>query len=234
LDINKGEIVGLIGPNGAGKTTLFNVISGFYKPSKGTILFKGEDITGRKPHEIASLGLVRTFQGNMLFHNFSVEKNVLVGCKLDAVGNCWKRLFAKSSVMWKEQDMSPKVEEILELFGLTSVKKELAGSLPHGYQRALGVAIALAAEPQLLMLDEPLTGMIAEEIETMMSHIKKIHEERETTILLVEHNMRAIMGLCERIAVLNFGGKICEGSPSEIQKNSAVIEAYLGVSEDVT
>jgi len=234
LNIRKVEIVGLIGPNGAGKTTLFNVISGFHKPSKGRILFNGQDITNIKPHEVASRGLIRTFQSTTLFRNLSVEDNIVVGCHLHAQTSFFKGLFGGSLVLRKEKNVHHNVEEILELFGLTSVKGELAGGLPHGYQRALGAAVALAAEPKLLMLDEPFAGMSIEETFTVMSQIKKIHREKKMTILIIEHSMRAIMGLCDRIIVLNFGNKIAEGTPDEIRANQTVIQAYLGETEDVT
>lgn len=235
LSMRKGEIVGLIGPNGAGKTTLFNVISGFYQPSKGRVLFNGQDITNMKPHQVASKGLIRTFQSTTLFSNLSVEDNIVVGCHLHAQISFFDWLFGGSSAQRKEQNVRYRVEEILGLFALTSVKGELARDLPHGYQRALGAAVALAAEPKLLMLDEPFTGMSTKETITIMSQIKKIHQEKEVTIFIIEHSMRAIMGLCDRIVVLNFGNKIAEGTPDEIQANQAVIRAYLGEeTEDVT
>jgi branched-chain amino acid transport system ATP-binding protein len=232
-NVDRGEIVGLIGPNGAGKSTLFNVVSGFYKPSIGRVLLDGQEITGLKPHEIASRGLVRTFQSNILFRNLTVEKSILLGCHLHTQINVLQGLFGYSSALRKEQNTRVKVLEILDLFGLASSKEKPVGSLPHGHQRALGVAVALAAEPSLLMLDEPFTGMGAEECLAMMSYIKRIHQERGVTILIIEHRIKAIMELCDRMVVLNFGEKIAEGSPDHIQANEAVIHAYLGVTEDV-
>lgn len=231
--INKDEIVGLIGPNGAGKTTLFNVISGFYKPSEGRILFKEKDVTPLKPFQITSKGLTRTYQETNLFQDFSVEKNVLIGCHLRPNIGFFEQLIGTSSAKEKLRMTNKKIIEILDLLELTSMKDELTKNLPHGYQRTLGVAIALATEPELLMLDEPFSGMNAEETTSMMNHINRIHHEKKVTILLVEHDMRAVMGLCDRIIVLNFGKKIAEGSPDEIQENQAVIEAYLGVNENV-
>jgi len=233
MKIDKGEIVGLIGPNGAGKTTLFNVVSGFYRPSEGRIVFKGEDITRLKPFQIASRGLTRTYQETNLFHDFSVEENVLIGCHLRPEIGFFEQLFATRTARDKERMIKEKISEILELLQLFPIKDELAKNLPHGYQRTLGVAIALAAEPELLLLDEPFGGMSVEETMSMMANIRKIHEEKNETVLLVEHDMKAVMGLCDRIIVLNFGARIAEGSPDEIQKDKAVIEAYLGVDEDV-
>jgi branched-chain amino acid transport system ATP-binding protein len=233
FQIEKGEIIGLIGPNGAGKTTLFNVISGFYKPSRGKILFKQEDVTQLKVFQIASKGLTRTYQETNLFKELSVEKNIFIGCHLHPNIGIFEQLFATSSAKLKERTAQKKVDEILELLELTPYKYEIAKNLAHGHQRSLGVAIALATEPELLMMDEPFGGMNAEETRSMMSHIRRIHREKNLTILLVEHDVKAVMGLSDRVIVLNFGGKIAEGLPVEIQKNNAVIEAYLGVDENV-
>lgn len=233
VEINEGEIIGLIGPNGAGKTTLFNVVSGFYKPSEGSVLFKEGDITQLKPFEIACRGLVRTFQENNLFHDLSVEKNVLIGCYTTPKIGFLEQLFRTSSAIEKERSSYKKTEEILDLLKLKEIRGELAKNLPHGFQRILGVAIALATEPELLLLDEPFSGMNAEETSSMMVHIREIRQTRNVGILLVEHDMKAVMGLCDFIFVLNFGQKIAEGSPEEIQKNQSVIEAYLGASDGV-
>ena len=231
--IEEGEIIGLIGPNGAGKTTLFNIVSGFYKPSKGRVLFKSEDITHLKPFQIASKGLTRTYQETNLFHDLTVEKNILIGCHLHPNIGFFEQLLGTYLAMEKERITAKKVSDILELLELSSLKDELAKNLSHGYQRTLGVAIALATEPSLFLLDEPFSGMNAEETRSMITHLLKIHQEKNITIVLVEHDMKAVMGLCDRIIVLNFGKKIAEGSPDEIQENQAVIEAYLGVNENV-
>lgn len=225
--VDQGEIRGLIGPNGAGKTTLFNVISGVYRPTSGRVIFKGKDISRLKPHTVTKMGLVRTFQATTLFKNFSVLRNVLAGCHLYSKVNFWGALFNTPVTIKRERDNERKAMEILEFMGLSKFKDELAVSLPHGHQRALGVSVALATEPELLMLDEPVTGMNVEETTEMMGLINKIRD-RGITILLIEHDMKVVMGLCDRISVLNFGKKIAEGSPDEIKKNKDVIEAYLG------
>lgn len=225
--VEQGEIRGLIGPNGAGKTTLFNVISGVYRPTSGKILFKGKDVTRLRPHTKTKFGLVRTFQATTLFNNFSVLKNVVAGCHLCSKVNFWGALFNTPGTVKKEKDVEKKAMEILEFMGLSKYKNELALSLPHGHQRTLGICISLAAEPELLMLDEPVTGVNQEEALEMMGLIKKIRD-KGITVLLIEHDMKVVMDLCERITVLNFGKKLAEGSPEEIKKNKNVIEAYLG------
>ena len=227
LTIDQGEIRGLIGPNGAGKTTLFNVISGIYIPTKGRMVFKGKDITLFRPHATARMGIIRTFQAITLFKNFSVLKNVMVGCHLHSKYSFWGALFNSSTTVKNEGENERKAMHILEFMGLAKYKDELAVNLPHGHQRALGISIALAGEPELLMLDEPTTGMNTDETAEMMGLISKIHEQGRT-IILIEHDMKVVMGLCHKITVLNFGKKIAEGTPSEIKENRDVHEAYLG------
>lgn len=227
LVVDQGEIRGLIGPNGAGKSTLYNVISGVHRPTSGRVIFKGEDVTGHKPHKMTEMGLVRTFQATTLFKNFSVLKNVLAGCHLYSKVNFWGALLNTPGTAKKQRGSEEKALEILEFMGLLEYRDELALNLPHGHQRVLGVGIALAAEPELLMVDEPVTGMNDEETGVMMGIIRKIHN-RGITILLIEHDMKVVMGLCEKITVLNFGEKIAEGSPDEIKENPDVHEAYLG------
>ena len=230
--IDEGEIRGLIGPNGAGKTTLFNVISGVYLPSSGRFYYKGLDITRLRPHATARLGVIRTFQSTTLFKHFTVLRNVMVGCHLHSHYNFFGSLFGTPATPRHESENERKSLEILEFLGLEGFRDELAINLPHGHQRALGIAIALAAQPKLLMLDEPVTGMNPEESATMMELIRTIRD-RGITILLIEHDMKVVMGVCERITVLNFGQKIAEGTPEEIQKNAAVHEAYLGGEHNV-
>jgi branched-chain amino acid transport system ATP-binding protein len=223
--VEEGELRGLIGPNGAGKSVMFKTISGFYRPTRGQILYQGEDITGRGASSIAELGLVRTFQETTLFQEFTVYQNVLVGCHLRARSNLLTALFRMDRHKQKKADA--KTLEVLEFMGLLDRKDQLALNLPLGSQRALAVAIALAAEPKLLLLDEPFAGMNPEETSQMMQTVKKVHETG-VSIVLVEHDMKAVMGLCQKLMVLNFGQLLAEGSPEEIRSNEQVIEAYLG------
>ena len=225
FSIEEGEIRGLIGPNGAGKSVMFKTISGFYQPTKGQILYRGEDITGRGASAIAERGLVRTFQETTLFQEFTVYQNVLVGCHLRARSNLFTALLRRDRR--KQRDAEAKTFEVLEFMGLMDRKDQLALNLPLGSQRALAVAIALAAEPKLLLLDEPFAGMNPEETSQMMLMVQKVHESG-VSIILVEHDMKAVMGICQKLMVLNFGQLLAEGSPEEIRSNEEVIKAYLG------
>jgi branched-chain amino acid transport system ATP-binding protein len=233
MSVKQGEIIGLIGPNGAGKTTVFNLITGFISPTKGQIIFEKTNITGKPPHAIASRGIVRTFQQSAFLPDFTVLQNSATSCYLYPKGNIWEAIFNTPGYKKKETAVYQRAAELLKFLGLEPVKDELAENLPHGYQRLLGIAIALSAKPKLLLLDEPLDGMNASEVSETIAFISKIRESG-TTVLLVEHNMRAVMELCDRIVVINFGRKIAEGLPAKIQKNTEVIKAYLGVSEDAT
>ncbi|PYN13502.1 MAG: ABC transporter ATP-binding protein [Candidatus Rokuibacteriota bacterium] len=224
LSVEEGEIVGLIGPNGAGKTTCFNLLSGFLRPTGGTIVFGGEDITGFRPHQVAGRGLVRTFQLTTLFQDMTVRENVLLGMHLHSRQGLRRLLFGRQIF---PQDEVRGSDEVLEFTGLAPQADQLARNLPHGHQRILSIAMALAARPRLLLLDEPVTGMNLEESGHVMALVKTIRD-RGTTILLVEHNMKAVMGTCERVVVLNFGLKLAEGTPAEVSTSAAVIEAYLG------
>lgn len=227
LGIVDSEILGLIGPNGAGKTTLLNMISGFFPCTSGKIIFEGRDITGLKAHEIAHLGISRTFQATTLFMRLLVLDNVFTGYHLSYKTNIWKRLLRTSSAFKEEALLRQRAMEILEFMGLAPLKDELAANLPHGHQRILGVCMALATNPKLLLLDEPVTGMNVSETQTMIELIRQIRD-RGITIVMVEHDMKAVMGLCDRIVVLNYGRKIAEGLPKEIRENKEVLEAYLG------
>ena len=228
FSVGEGEIRGLIGPNGAGKTTTFNVISGFYPPSAGRVLFRGEDISGLRTSAIAARGLVRTFQATTLFQELTVLENVLVGCHLQARSGPLQAMFGAGRR--REAAARDKAIDILDFFGLGERGNDLAVSLPHGLQRTLGVAVAFAADPVLLLLDEPFTGMNPEETRRMMETARKVRD-RGVTLLLVEHDMQAVMGLCDRITVLDFGRLLTEGTPGEVRRHPGVIEAYLGAED---
>jgi branched-chain amino acid transport system ATP-binding protein len=231
LTIEEGEIRGIIGPNGAGKTTLFNVVSGVYRPTAGQISYRGIRSDTLSSSRIARMGLVRTFQRTALYHDFSVLKNVTVARHLHVRENIFHIL--TGSVKKIERLNIEKASEIVDFMGLGHLKDELATNLPHGHQRALGVAIALACEPNVLLLDEPLTGMNPTEKAQMIDLIRKVHQ-RGITILMVEHDMRSVMELCSYISVLDFGKLLVEGLPAEIQNDENVINAYLGTDEILT
>lgn len=227
MDIFTSEIMGIIGPNGAGKTTLFNAISGFFPPTAGQVILKDHDITGFKAHEIAQRGISRSFQSTTLFMDLSVLDNVFTGCHMRYKTPFWRRWFRTPSALREEEHLRGEAMEVLSFMGLESQKNELAKNLPHGHQMILSVCIALATRPKLLLLDEPVTGMNQEEIETIVGLIKRIRGTG-VTVALVDHNVRTVMNLCDRIMVLNYGRKIAEGTPEDIRANDLVIEAYLG------
>ena len=230
LNLGKSEILGLIGPNGAGKSTLINVISGFYPATSGRVEYNGHNITHMKTHDIATIGIARTFQISNLFMDLSVVENVITGFHLSYRTPLLFRLLRMPSARTEEKEIKKRAIEILEFMGMGDFSDELACNLPHGYQRILEMCTALAIRPTMLLLDEPLTGMNQNEIQTMIGMIKKIRDNG-ISILIIEHNMEAVMSLCNRIVVLNFGEKIAEGPPKEIQKNKMVIEAYLGTEQ---
>lgn len=227
FDVSQGELLGLIGPNGAGKTTLFNLISGVLKPTRGKVLYKGKDITGLKTNKIASLGVVRTFQATSIFPEMTVFDNIVVAHHLQAKAGLMGAIFDSPAARKDNRDLEQKTMSILDYMGLSSFKDELAKNLPHGHLRLLGIALALATNPELLLLDEPITGMNPEEVTAVMGRIESLWE-KGITMVVVEHNMKALMELSRRIVVMNFGRKIAEGTPEEIQHNKEVIEAYLG------
>jgi len=234
FDVDEGEILGIIGPNGAGKSTVFNMICGSITPTSGTLIFRGENITGLPPHQIAKRGITRLFQGNVLFPNFTVVTNVLIGLHLHTNLGLFGFLFGSPSAHRREKALYSEAMGILKLVGLAGEADKIASSQPHGNQRHLCLAIALAAEPKLLLLDEPVTGMNTEEVLAMVATIKTLRKKRGITSIVVEHNMKAVMGLCDRIVTISYGKKIAEGSPKEIAAHPAVIEAYLGAEQDAT
>ncbi|HHY13128.1 MAG TPA: ABC transporter ATP-binding protein [Thermoanaerobacterales bacterium] len=232
LDLEPGEIVGLIGPNGAGKTTAFNIITGIYKPTSGEIVYKGEDITPLRPDMITKKGIARTFQNIRLFTNLPVIENVLVGQHLRLRSSWIQALANTRSYKNEEKEMRERATTLLEDVGLYEVRNEKAGSLPYGQQRRLEIARALATNPELILLDEPAAGMNPQESHELMDFIRDIREKFKVTIFMIEHHMRVVMGICERIKVIDHGITIAHGTPNEIQNDDKVIEAYLGVGLD--
>jgi branched-chain amino acid transport system ATP-binding protein len=230
LNVDAGQIVGIIGPNGAGKTTVFNLLTGFLRPTRGEIVFKGESIGGRKPHVIARLGIARTFQLDRIYHDFTVLDNVVIASHMYANIGLWEAAFNTQRYREKDGDTGDYAMKILELVGMADKKDEMAGNLSHGHQKLLGIAIGMAANPKLLLLDEPLAGMNPAEVARALEIISEI-KKQGVAVLLIEHNMRAVMSICDRLVVLNFGEMIATGSPDEVKKNRQVIQAYLGIGE---
>ncbi|MCX6043621.1 MAG: ABC transporter ATP-binding protein [Chloroflexi bacterium] len=226
--IQSGEIFGLIGPNGAGKTTLFNMMTGLTPPSSGQVLYEGQDIARLSPHRIAQRGIARTFQNIRLFGNLDALQNVLIARHIHMHSNLWASMLGLPGARTEERQARIRALELLDLVGLADRANETANSLPYGDQRRLEIARALALEPRLLLLDEPAAGMNPNEKQVLSDFIRQIHAEFKLTVLLIEHHVPLVMGLADRIAVLNFGQLIAIGDPAQVKSDPVVIEAYLG------
>jgi len=228
LNVAEQEIFGIIGPNGAGKTTLFNIVTGIYEPVEGELRFQGRRLNGMAPHDIARMGVGRTFQNIRLFNKLSVLDNVRVGCHGITHAGFWSGMLSLPGSRREEKEITGRSMELIEMMGLADRKDEYADNLAYGEQRRLEIARAMALKPALLLLDEPGAGMNAGEKEELMSLIRRIRTDHALTIVLVEHDMNLVMNICERIAVLNYGRKIAEGTPGEIRNDELVIQSYLG------
>lgn len=230
-EVGDNEIVGLIGPNGAGKTTIFNMITGVYAPTRGNIVFNGRSIKGKKPHVITEAGIARTFQNIRLFSEMTALENILVACNLREKPNLFETVLHLPNYTAREKKSRAFALDLLESVGLKNNADDLAISLPYGKQKRLEIARALATEPKLLLLDEPAAGMNPQESQELMDFIVSIRERFNIAVLLIEHHMQVVMGICQRLYVLDYGLAIAQGTPGEIQKNQKVIDAYLGEEE---
>jgi branched-chain amino acid transport system ATP-binding protein len=232
FEVRRGEVFGLLGPNGAGKTTLINVISGFYRPYEGRILFDGRDRTHLGPPDVAELGVARTFQNVALFKGMTVLDNIMTGRLLKMRGNVLFDALWWGPARRQELEHRAVVERLIDFLEIQAIRKAQAGKLPYGLQKRVELARALAAEPQLLLLDEPMAGMNVEEKEDMCRFILDVHGELGTTIALIEHDMGVVMDISDRVVVLDYGRKIADGTPDQVRKDQAVLDAYLGVAHD--
>ena len=223
-----GSIVSLIGPNGAGKTTFFNVLTGLYKPTAGTVLFDGKPVAGKPPHQIASLGLARTFQSIRLFGTMTAAENVMVAMHPHLKGGLWQTILGTPGQRREEAQARQTARELISFCGVLGDSDEFAKNFSYGDQRRLEVARALALRPKLLLLDEPTAGMNPQESDDFIAFVRRVRDEKELTVLLIEHDMKVVMGVSERITVLEYGSKIAEGTAEEIRANERVLEAYLG------
>ena len=233
LDLKKRELVGIIGPNGAGKTTIFNLVTGVYKSTQGSITFEGNELVGKRPDQITNLGIARTFQNIRLFQELSVMDNVRIANFSQMKYNPFEAMVQFGRYGREEDRTIQEAMDLLAVFKLEEYADEISKNLPYGSQRRLEIARALATNPKLLLLDEPAAGMNPNEIITLMDFIRWIRKEFDLTIILIEHQMRLVMGICERLKVLDFGATIAEGTPNEIQNNPKVLEAYLGEGGEV-
>ena len=229
FEVSPGLIFGLIGPNGSGKTTVFNLVAGFLKPTAGRIYFKGQEITGLRPYQIGQLGIVRTFQLVRAFNRMTVMENLLTAPKNQAGENFFLGVLQTAKVRRQEQEAIKRALDLLALVGLEKVADEYCGNLSYAEQKMVEITRALMTDPQLILLDEPASGINPTLVNQILDYIRRLRDEQGKTFLVVEHDMRVIMNLCDRIAVLNYGQKIAEGTPAEISADSRVIDAYLGV-----